>query len=309
MKVTTWPIFAFGVLFFIAGHLIESTTVPLEIYFPQRNYVPAFGVFFAVFYAAFFLPRNRAQAQLAALAVFVYTVATMFVAQIAISLWGEPVLSRIMWLHENPTSIRARQAMIGTYISLGDEASALELLNETIRENPGNEILVLQRLRFCAEEPNVDERIVSEAVSKLGSDKPLTFAAAELLAQYAAFPLDDFCNGRFATHFNTMLNLAFERIERFPSRTVHRTLLAAKAQYLVTSGDFETARAVLREASFSEPDLEMSGLIADLYLAEHNVDAARSELLNAKQSLAKNSLQNWIAVARLQRWLDQLDGR
>ena len=38
----------FGLFLFYAGHLIESTVYPLELYFEHRNYLPAIGLYFAV---------------------------------------------------------------------------------------------------------------------------------------------------------------------------------------------------------------------------------------------------------------------
>jgi tetratricopeptide (TPR) repeat protein len=39
---------AFGLAFFLAGHALESSVIPLETYFEHRNYLPAVGVFVAV---------------------------------------------------------------------------------------------------------------------------------------------------------------------------------------------------------------------------------------------------------------------
>ena len=36
-----YPIASFAWLFFLAGHLLESSTIPLELYFEHRNYLPA----------------------------------------------------------------------------------------------------------------------------------------------------------------------------------------------------------------------------------------------------------------------------
>lgn len=38
-----WPLFSFAVLWFLAGHALESTMLPLELYFEHRNYLPLFG--------------------------------------------------------------------------------------------------------------------------------------------------------------------------------------------------------------------------------------------------------------------------
>lgn len=58
---TRRPIFAFAVLWFLAGHLLESTSIPLELGFEHRNYLPAFGLAFA---AGFGLWRLGQAAQL-----------------------------------------------------------------------------------------------------------------------------------------------------------------------------------------------------------------------------------------------------
>lgn len=44
------PIIAFGVLFFLAGHLLESTVWPLEIAHEHRNYLPMYGILLALFF-------------------------------------------------------------------------------------------------------------------------------------------------------------------------------------------------------------------------------------------------------------------
>ncbi|MCX8049026.1 MAG: tetratricopeptide repeat protein [Methylohalobius sp.] len=43
------PLVSFGILWFYAGHLLESTFLPLELVFEHRNYLAAAGVFLALF--------------------------------------------------------------------------------------------------------------------------------------------------------------------------------------------------------------------------------------------------------------------
>lgn len=44
------PILAFGVLFFFAGHAMESTVLALEIAHEHRNYLPMYGILLPLFY-------------------------------------------------------------------------------------------------------------------------------------------------------------------------------------------------------------------------------------------------------------------
>lgn len=42
-----WPLASFAMLFYLAGHALESTVIPLELIFEHRNYLPSFGPLFA----------------------------------------------------------------------------------------------------------------------------------------------------------------------------------------------------------------------------------------------------------------------
>lgn len=44
------PLLAFGILFYFAGQLLESTVFPLEIAHEHRNYLPMFGIVLVLFY-------------------------------------------------------------------------------------------------------------------------------------------------------------------------------------------------------------------------------------------------------------------
>lgn len=44
------PVAAFSVLWFLAGHLLESTILDLEIAFEHRNYLPSYGIIFSISY-------------------------------------------------------------------------------------------------------------------------------------------------------------------------------------------------------------------------------------------------------------------
>lgn len=50
--------FLFGVLFFLAAHVLESSVFSLELYFEHRNYLPAVGVYFSLGIALFSLVRT-----------------------------------------------------------------------------------------------------------------------------------------------------------------------------------------------------------------------------------------------------------
>lgn len=44
------PLIAFGIIFFLVGHSLESTIIPLELVHEHRNYLPMFGILLAFFH-------------------------------------------------------------------------------------------------------------------------------------------------------------------------------------------------------------------------------------------------------------------
>lgn len=50
-----YKLISFGLLFFILGHIVESSVFPLEIYFEHRNYLPSFGIYFTLTHLVFVL--------------------------------------------------------------------------------------------------------------------------------------------------------------------------------------------------------------------------------------------------------------
>ena len=51
----------YGILFFLAGHALESSIFPLEIYFEHRNYLPAVGLALALVSGLMQLERTMLQ--------------------------------------------------------------------------------------------------------------------------------------------------------------------------------------------------------------------------------------------------------
>lgn len=105
------PVFAFGVLWFFAGHLLESTVVPLELYFEHRNYLPMLGinVLLAMALVALYrmpqIQRLRGLVVVGGVAWFAVMVGNTLTET---RLWGNPLLQAVVWANEHPDSPRAQ---------------------------------------------------------------------------------------------------------------------------------------------------------------------------------------------------------
>ena len=119
----------FATFWFLGGHLIESTVLPLELYFEHRNYVPLFGVILAGVFAISQVERRSRIILSFGLAGFL--VLSGFVTGQMIKLWGGGKLaSAEYWEQHNPNSVRAKQFLAQQLFSRGFIARGFDILDK-----------------------------------------------------------------------------------------------------------------------------------------------------------------------------------
>ncbi len=103
-----WPLLAFAILWFLGGHLLEGTLVPLELVFWHRNYLPSLGPLVLVAWCLTWLlaqpgANRRIGALLALLLGLLFAGQTLILAYT----WGSPLQMAFAEYQANPTSPRA----------------------------------------------------------------------------------------------------------------------------------------------------------------------------------------------------------
>jgi protein O-mannosyl-transferase len=133
-----FPIAAFGILWFLAAHVLESTFVPLELYFEHRNYLPLFGPAFALV-SLLAAAMGRATGLLRrALPVFglAWLLLACWVTFEQARLWGSPVALAAVAEFEHPDSVRAKTFQAAVLNYQGFRRAAATTMYE-LTENPG----------------------------------------------------------------------------------------------------------------------------------------------------------------------------
>jgi protein O-mannosyl-transferase len=72
------PIYCFGILFYFAGHLLESTFIPLYLMYEHRNYLPSLGIFLAIFVPLSYFFENKTLSR---------SLVLFFLALLTVSTW------------------------------------------------------------------------------------------------------------------------------------------------------------------------------------------------------------------------------
>lgn len=134
------PALAAALLFFFAGHLLESTTVPLELYFEHRNYLPAMLLGWPL---ARGVVHWRAPVALrAAVAAALVGLLAAMTWQRA-SLWADQPRMARLWAATNPGSSRAIATQALFSISGKRPDLAMAVLSRPWRRRPDDLQLAL----------------------------------------------------------------------------------------------------------------------------------------------------------------------
>jgi hypothetical protein len=99
------PATALAIVFFFAGHLLESTVIPLELYFEHRNYVPALLMFWPL---ALWLTGDGALPSLRSALIVALPALLALLTYFRASLWGAPYDQAELWAKLSPNSPRAQ---------------------------------------------------------------------------------------------------------------------------------------------------------------------------------------------------------
>jgi protein O-mannosyl-transferase len=140
------PILLFSVSFFLAGHVLESTIVNLELYYAHRNYVPAFAVYLGI--AAGLVYAGGVKPRLVLAATLAYALIFGTVLLSTASLWGNPLLAAEIWARQHDGSQRAHQFLANQYFRTGDAVTAKRIL-EAGQATDSSGSLVVQGLFTC----------------------------------------------------------------------------------------------------------------------------------------------------------------
>lgn len=112
------PLITIGIFFYLSNHLLESTVVPLELWFEHRNYLPLIGITLIVAHVFLRLFSSLHVGVLGRISLLVFAIVYLgFTYREAFKhtdLWGKPVQQAIYWYSNNETSQRAHSHLSKT---------------------------------------------------------------------------------------------------------------------------------------------------------------------------------------------------
>lgn len=102
-----WPLLSFAVLWYLAGHALESTALSLELYFEHRNYLPLLGPAFAL--ASLARDTGSQPRRLLLAGLLAWLALSALIVNLQARVWGNWEVLSTTWQAENSGSLRAQQ--------------------------------------------------------------------------------------------------------------------------------------------------------------------------------------------------------
>jgi hypothetical protein len=297
---------AFASAWFLGGHLLESTVLPLELYFEHRNYLPMAGpLLAAAHYAAVGIdrladPGHRRLALGAALAVLLgFGALTWAQAR----LWSQPLRLVATWAAAHPGSARAQGTLLGLLKETGEHALVVEGYRAATARFPDDASLWLGWTELdCITSP-VERPALPTVADALAAARPDYSAIVVLTRLVTAFERDGRCGAlpplEVAVHLGALL--ANPRFAPFEA-----TLRLLRARLAVVVGDDAGAGADFDRAFALEPGLDVA--LQRFYGALRGDDAARvrATFVDARSAVARDRWRGRFHAAELEEWRRRL---
>lgn len=141
------PFVWLAVVFFLCGHLIESTVIGLELHFEHRNYAPAFFMFLPLAIGIDWLGQQYRPRMAIAVTLALMAMLAGMTWQRSL-LWADADRLQTYWAMKDPQSARGRNYLISRLVDEKKYGEALAWADQSIQELPHSSLLTMSWLRI-----------------------------------------------------------------------------------------------------------------------------------------------------------------
>ena len=114
-------LWAFGLVWYLIGHSIESTVLGLEMIHEHRNYLPSFGVVFSFVWVVWcYFPIVVRSKSLRMVCVVMLAATMVFVTWSRVGNWSDRLVLAQSWVKNHPDSYRSLESLAFAYRERGD---------------------------------------------------------------------------------------------------------------------------------------------------------------------------------------------
>jgi hypothetical protein len=286
-----FPAAAFSLLWFVAGHSIESSVFALENYFEHRNYLPAIGLLFLVVYLVWQVPvrwRNLSRAALAG-----YAVLFLLICDATAEVWGNHRLAAELWYQEHPGSERGAQYLAQQYALAGQPEKAQALIDQTSRSHPNNIGLALQSLQTSCGlgmEQKMLERLLDPAAGTLLRNGSASTLICEVLNKTALMVTEKQCDPVSSDAMHSIIEPIMDNPRLRHSPDIGYCLHDVQAMLYYFDGNLDMTMQHLEKAFAYRKFLNLAARMVEIPASAGLYDVALEKIRVTLEQKPKNPL-------------------
>lgn len=249
-----WPLYSFAVLWFLAGHLLESTIIPLELYFEHRNYLPSLGIIVCVsYYASELLQKRQTRITyglLAGLLCFVMLALTWQQTR----LWGSPLIQAAIWAKEKPTSQRALERAGTEFTRVGRPEEANRYFTALGQQFPNKADGPMFHLYLRCLNPNFPSGDTNELTQRLANGQN-SRGVMSVLSGIVQLKEAHHCDSITPPQLQALFDILLKNANFKESQSILQVL---RARAYVTTREYPLALSTMDEAYNITPNKEVA---------------------------------------------------
>lgn len=301
-----------GWFFFLVAHSIESSFLPLELYFEHRNYLPAFGLLLAVVGMAELLTRRIEPGalprwKLGMLAAGSYALALGVVTHARAFAWADEGRLLSQEAAHHPGSVRATAALAFYAIRQGNVPFARATINGLLRNpNPRvRELAYLNRvLADCVASGNAAANDLREAIALA---RPIvTLDEMYVFADLASINDQRACNGAGpAALADTIVSIVTAAHNQSDGIQPKWRLRLTAAQLYAAADDWRAALPQAELAWQPSADAPVGAFLARVYVHNGMRDDAERMYAQVAKRIKPDNAQDRFGLTELRSFLDQ----
>ena len=273
------PVLSFAVLWFLAGHLLESSVIALEIYFEHRNYLPMLGFILAIaFYAEKLTTANRKSLIIAG---------TIIISVLAITtwqhsnVWGDKSQLVDQIVKSQPNSLRAQVIQTQQLFRLGDNSKAMDQLEKTKQRFPQSLGVAIAYIdAYCQQGILSKDQFMD--LYKNSSSLHLDSYVGVSLPNLAKKVITEDCSQITAKGMLALIDKISENDTSKSSLKIRSKLLLIQSELYVKDNNLRDALKSLDEALKMNPNVTVALRQARLLISANVFNAAISQLNKAE---------------------------
>lgn len=284
-----FPLIAFGFLWFFAGHILEASHLPLELYFEHRNYLPLFGISFVtaglVDICSKYLDRK-----LVYILSATYLFLILIISCLEADLWSRPVIQAEMWARKHPQSHRAVENLGNAYLRLGQYEKAKNTYRRITDISPDDIYpdIQMMTINHCLEGKAYTEGEWNSINTKAKEAEPEGLASLVGLDTLVTQIRKGECENIGILNLARLILI----LAHNPEFSDHKPLLHEMATVLaIEYGDPRSALANINEAIRSHPHPNMYIIKLKILIALGDAKAAEETLNNLKAMIKRKPMK------------------